>query len=108
MNKVIVTTIGVLLATAAVSASAGREYRQQLTQCKADIAAHYGAEARTRLRSIKRGQDGTTMRLLVMPAVADSEVVLCVGDGAGPNLLTDRDGIALAPAAAAEQISQAH
>jgi hypothetical protein len=68
MKKVLVTTLGVLLATGAVSAWAGKEERQQLADCKADIVPHYGGGTRATLRSIMRGRDGTSMRIMVRPA----------------------------------------
>jgi hypothetical protein len=108
MNKVLVTTIGVVLATGAVSAWAGKEDRQQLAECKAEIVEHFGEGTRTRLRSIQRGRDGTAMRILVRPADGENEVVVCTEEGDGRYRLTDREGIALVqPAAAEERVSLA-
>ena len=40
MKKLIATTLGVVLAAGAVSASAGSQDRENLAQCKADVK-HY-------------------------------------------------------------------
>lgn len=108
MNKVIIMSLGVLLATGAVSALAGKEDRQQLTACKADIVALYGDGTRSRLRSIMRDEEGTAMRIMVRPASGNNELVVCTSMGDGLNSLTDRDGVALAaPGNAEETVSLA-
>lgn len=98
MNKVLVTTLGVILATGAVSAFAGKAERAQLEQCQADIVAHYGKGTRSRLSKITRGDDGMSMRLLVRPANGANLPVVCTEVGEGSYSLTDEAGVALIPA----------
>lgn len=98
MNKVLVTTLGVILVAGAVSAWAGKAERLQFEQCEADIVAHYGKGTRMRLRSVSRGDEGTSMRILVRAAQGGNEAVVCTADVNGVNTLTGDDGVALAPA----------
>ena len=94
MNKVIVTILGVLLATGAASALAGSGDREQLAQCKALVSAHFGDEARTRLRSIRTRADGTHMRLNVTPEGGERQSIVCTQDDQGLSLTTP-EGVAL-------------
>ena len=97
MKKILVTTLGVVLATGAVSALADRQDRANLTQCKADIEAYYGEDARARLRGIRRGAGETHMRLVVTPESEASRVVVCSVSRDGASSLADGNGVALAP-----------
>jgi hypothetical protein len=109
MNKVLVTTLGVILVTGAVSTWAGKEERLQLEQCEADIVEHYGKGTRTRLRSVSRGDDGISMRILVRSAQGGNEAVVCTADINGLNTLMSSDGVSLAPTVVAgeEQVTLA-
>ena len=95
MKKVIVTTLGILLASSAVSSFAAKQDRENLALCKSDINAYYGDSTRMRLRSIKRDDDATHMRLMVNPKGGSNIVVVCSIDTAGVSSLETRDGIAL-------------
>lgn len=95
MKKVIVTTLGILLATGAVSSFAAKQDRENLAQCKSDINAYYGEGTRTRLRSIKRETDATHLRLMVNPEGGKNTVVVCSVSPDGVSSLETRDGIAL-------------
>ena len=94
MKKFIVSSLGIILATGAVSAFAGKKDQENLAQCKADVKAHYGEQTRMRLRSIKRGEEETHMRLMVS-APEGNTLVVCSVDAAGASSLADRDGVAL-------------
>lgn len=98
MKKVLATTLGVILATGAVSALAGKADRESLAQCQADLDAYYGERTRVRLRSIKRLDSETQLRLMVTPGSGGSnQVVVCSVGTDGVTSLADRDGVALAP-----------
>lgn len=105
MNKVLVTILGVLLVSGAVSAWAGKAEREQFDQCKADIVAHFGDGTRTRLRNVSQDDAGVSMRILVRAASGGNIPVVCTMDGAGAYILTDDDGVALSSAAPAEQLT---
>lgn len=107
MKKVIAATLGIVLATGAVSALAGKQDREQLAQCKIDIDAHYGDATRMRLRSIKRGEGETHLRLMVTPAEGGNRVVICSVAGDGASRLTDADGVALAEPETSEGLTLA-
>jgi len=95
MQRVIAATIGILLATAAVSTFAAKQDRENLAQCKADITGYYGEGARTRLRSIKRGAGETHLRLMVTPKGGKNTVIVCSVTQEGASTLATGDGIAL-------------
>jgi len=101
-------TLGLVLAGGTASALAGKEARDNLARCKADIAALHGDHTRMRLRSIKRGAADTQMRLMVTPRDGGNQVVICTVDRDGAVQLADRDGVALLPAAGAAALSRAH
>jgi len=108
MKKVMYMTLGVLLATGAASALAGSGDREQLAQCKELVGAHFGEDARTRLRSIRTRADGTHMRISVRPVAGEKQTIVCTRNDDGLSLNT-RDGVALmAPAEAAEKLTAAH
>ncbi|MEE4110214.1 MAG: hypothetical protein V2I24_12750 [Halieaceae bacterium] len=97
MHKLITVTLGVLLATGAVAALADKDDRVALAQCKADVDAVYGDDARTRLRSIRRRKGETDFRLMVTPGSGGNRVVVCTVSGDGVSSLADKDGMALRP-----------
>ena len=103
MNKVLVTTLGVVLAAGAVSAWAGKAEREQLELCNAEIVEHFGKGTRMRLAKIQRGDDGIAMRMLVRPAGGDNTPVVCVSQNPGSVSLTDEAGVALAPAMGSDE-----
>lgn len=108
MKKVLASTLGVILATSAVTAFAGKEDRENLAQCKADVDAYYGERTRVRLRSIKRLDTETQMRLMVTPGSGGSnQVVVCSVGLDGLTSLADRDGVALAPMGGQDAVSLA-
>ena len=107
-KKILAGTLGIILATGAVSALAGKEDRENLAQCKADIGALYGDNTRMRLRSIKRGAAATQLRLMVTPRDAGNLVVVCSVDREGTVHLADRDGIALLPTEEGGALTRAH
>lgn len=105
MNKVLVMMVGVLLAGGAVSALAASDDRAQFADCKELVQAHFGEEARTKLRSIRNRADGTHMRLSVRPGDGSRQAVVCSLSDDGLSLST-RDGVALIPATeAAEKVT---
>ena len=107
MKKVIVTLVGVVMAGLAVTAMASKQDRQQLAQCKADIQAVYGEGVRTKLKGVKNGLSGTSMRIQTIPAGGESRVLTCTLDRDGVSSLTNSDGIALTVPAydAADKVS---
>ena len=107
MKKVIATTLGVLLAASAVSAFAGKSDSESLAQCKADVAAYYGDDARVRLNSIKQRSGITHLRLKVTPKDSSSASINCAIDRDGVSSLTTRDGVALTPASTEQKVSLA-
>ena len=107
MKKVIATTLGIVLATSAVSALAGKEDRANLAQCKADVEAYYGDGARTRLRSINRAPDATHLRLMVTPPDGGNRVVVCSVSEGGATSLANQDGVALVVPAVGDAVTLA-
>ncbi|MDP5054379.1 MAG: hypothetical protein NWP69_11365, partial [Congregibacter sp.] len=105
MKKVIVSTLGIILATGAVSAFAGKQDRENLAQCKADINAYYGDSTRTRLRSIKRSSGETHLRLMVNPKDGENTVIVCSVASDGGSRLATGDGVALTGPATQEKVS---
>ncbi|MEM1188621.1 MAG: hypothetical protein AAGI72_08850 [Pseudomonadota bacterium] len=107
MKKILATTLGVLLALGAVSALAGKQDRENLEHCKADINVLYGDGTRVRLRSIKREETRTELRMMVTPRGAGNQVVVCAVSPDGSTQLSDRAGIALRASEAADTVSLA-
>lgn len=105
MKKVIATTIGVLLATATLSAFAAKEDRENLAQCKAELQSYYGEGTRSRLRNIRKVSGDTRLRLTVKPAAGQSTVVLCWVSKDGTSNLTNSEGVALLPQGAEQKVS---
>jgi hypothetical protein len=95
MKKIIVSSVGILLTASAVSAFAGKEDRENLAQCKADVESYYGESTRTRLRSIKHTAGETHMRLMVKPKDGENAVVVCSISRDGASSLADGEGVAL-------------
>ena len=103
MNKFLVTALGVVLATGAVSAFAGQAERDQLELCQAEVVEHFGKGTRMRLSKIVRGDDGVAMRLLVRPAGAKNTPVVCTTTAPGSVTLSDEAGVALVPAVESDE-----
>lgn len=95
MKKVTVTLVGVVMAGLAVSAMAAKQDRAHLAQCKADIQAVYGEETRTKLKGVKNGRSGTSMRIQTIPAAGESMVLTCTVDRDGVSNLMNSEGVAL-------------
>lgn len=95
MKKILATTLGVLLATAAVSAFADKVDRENLAQCKTDIKTHFGEGTRSRLRSIKRTDGEAHMRLMVKPGGGKNRLIVCSVSGDSSAVLTDKEGLSL-------------
>ena len=107
MHRIITLTLGVLLATGAAGAFAGKQDRVALAQCKADVDAIYGDDARTRLRSIRHRKDETDFRLMVTPGSGGNRVVVCTVSRDGASSLADKDGMALHPEDGSQTVSMA-
>ncbi|MDA8962311.1 hypothetical protein N9H37_03050 [Congregibacter sp.] len=107
MKKIIVSTIGIILAAGAVSAFAGKADRENLAQCKADIESYYGESTRTRLRSIKRSSGETHLRLMVNPKDGENTVIVCSVGNDGASSLANGDGVALTAPIAEQKVSYA-
>ena len=105
MKKIIVSTLGIILAAGAVSAFAGKQDREHLAQCTADIKSYYGDGTRTRLRSIKRSSGETHLRLMVNPRDGENTVVICSVGNSGASSLATKDGVALTTPAAEQKVS---
>lgn len=105
MKKIIATTLGVLLATATLSAFAAKEDRENLTQCKAELQNYYGEGTRARLRSIRQVAGESQLRLMVKPKAGQNTVVVCTVAKDGTSSLTNRDGVALLPLSAEQKVS---
>jgi hypothetical protein len=95
MKKLIVTVMGVVLAGSAVTAMASKSDREQLGQCTANIEAVFGDDARTKLKGIKRGRSGNTLKIQTIPAGAEGQVVKCWVDKEGQVTLLDSEGVAI-------------
>lgn len=107
MKKVLVSSIGIILATGAVSAFAGKQDRENLAQCKADIESYYGDSTRTRLRSIKRSSGETHLRLMVNPKDGENTVIVCSVSSDGASSLATGDGVALSSSESEQKVSLA-
>ena len=110
MHRILITTIGVVLVSGAVSAFAGQAERDQLTACRAAIAEHFGDGTYTHLRRVRRGISKTELRILARAASGGNAVVVCTARHDGALLLRDRDGLALRPVhggGAQEQVTMA-
>ncbi|WP_439102025.1 hypothetical protein [Congregibacter sp.] len=107
MKKILVSSIGIILATSAVSAFAAKQDRENLAQCKADINAYYGDNTRTRLRSIKRRAGETDLRLMVNPKNGENTVIVCSVSGDGASSLATDDGVALTSTEGEQKVSYA-
>ena len=107
MKKMIATTLGVVLAAGAVSAFAGKDDRENLAQCKADVKAYYGDQTRMRLRSIKQRSGESHLTMMVTPKGGNNTVVVCAVDRDGMSSLATRDGVALTPVADEQKVSLA-
>ena len=106
MKKLVVSALGVVLATSAVSAFAGKKDQENLAQCKADVKAYYGEDTRMRLRSIKRSSGETHLRLMV-GADSGNTLVVCSVSRDGISSLADSEGVALVAPATEEKVSLA-
>lgn len=95
MNKLILSAIGITLATGAVSAFAAKGDSEKLAQCRADIVAYYGEDTRARMSKIRRSVGETHMRFKVTPVNADGTVIVCSIAKDGTSSLANRDGVAL-------------
>ncbi|EAQ96802.1 hypothetical protein [Congregibacter litoralis] len=107
MKKILVSSIGIILATGAVSAFAAKQDRENLAQCKADINAYYGDNTRTRLRSIKRSAGETHLRLMVNPKNGENTVIVCSVSSEGASSLATGDGVALTSPEGEQKVSYA-
>lgn len=107
MNKYAIMIIGVLMSGLAVSAMAGKGSGPQLSECRAEIAATFGDQARTRLQGMKRG--GKQLNLRVTHAADEAFLAVCTLNAQGFVELRDKDGLVLtAPQAQApEQLTRA-
>jgi D-serine deaminase-like pyridoxal phosphate-dependent protein len=94
MKLTSVIAVTTFLASAALPGYAANAQEQQLSLCKAQLAAIYGEDAGFRLKSIRSGKT-PKMRIQARPAEGDSVMVTCwLGDSGTVNL-ADRDGVAL-------------
>ena len=95
MKKLMVTVIGVVFAGSAVTAMASKSDKEQLSQCSANIEAVFGEETRTKLKGIKRGRSGNTLKIQTIPAGAEGQTVKCWVDREGEVTLLDSEGVAI-------------
>jgi hypothetical protein len=105
MKKIIASSLGIVLAASAVSAFAGKEDRENLAQCKADIESYYGESTRTRLRSIKHTAGETHMRLRVKPQGGENTIIVCSISREGTSSLADGEGVALSGQSTEQKVS---
>ncbi len=91
ISRMLIPTVALLVSGPVLAGSAQQE---QLTQCKAELAAIYGEDAGMRLKSIRSGKS-LKMRIQVRPVDGDSVNVNCALDAQGQVLLSDGDGVAL-------------
>jgi hypothetical protein len=105
MQKILTTSLGVLLMAGAVSAFADKQDRENLAACKEGINAYYGDDARTRLRSIKRSSGESQFRLMVNPRGGSNTVVVCAVDDEGALRLQNGDGVALVKESSEQAVS---
>ena len=95
MKKLMVTVMGVVLAGTAVTAMASKSDREQLSQCTANIETVFGEETRTKLKGIKRGRSGNTLKIQAIPAGAEGQTIKCWVDKEGEVTLLDSEGVAI-------------
>lgn len=96
MKKLMVTVMGVVLAGSAVTAMASKSDKEQLSQCTANIETVFGEETRTKLKGIKRGRSGNTLKIQAIPAGGEGQTVKCWVDKEGEVTLMDSEGVAIA------------
>lgn len=95
MKSFAAVIIAVVATTAAPFTLAGTGDSARLDQCKADIEQTLGAQTRTRLYGIKRGRDGSRLRIKAIPQQGDSLLLSCNIDRDGILSLVTSDGLAL-------------
>lgn len=95
MKKLMVTVMGVVLAGSAVTAMASKSDKEQLSQCTANIETVFGADTSTKLKGIKRGRSGNTLKIKAIPAGAEGQTIRCWVDKEGEVTLLDSEGVAI-------------
>jgi len=95
MKKLMVTVVGVVLAGSAVTAMASKSDKEQLSQCTANIESVLGADTSTKLKGIKRGRSGNTLKIRAIPAGGEGQTIKCWVDREGEVTLLDSEGVAI-------------
>jgi hypothetical protein len=93
MKTLTTLTLGLIMSTAALPTLAAKMDADQLAQCKSELGAIYGDDARFRLKSINGRQN--KMRIKAIPVDGKSLIVTCWKDSSGRLQLVDREGVAL-------------
>lgn len=107
MRKLILTIVGVVLTTSAVSVFAAKQDRENLEQCKAEITRYYGDRTRMRLRSVSRGEGTMELRIMATPRNGANALIACAIGADGVVTLRDQEGMALLPIRGDEALSLA-
>jgi hypothetical protein len=96
MKMLAIATLGLVLTGASASTMAAKQDRQNLAQCKSDIASVFGDDTRMKLQGVKRSRVGAKMKIHAVPTDGESQLVICWVDKEGNTNLNDRQGVAMA------------
>lgn len=94
MNKVVASVILGAVLSGAGATQANSEQNQQLADCKEQLSAIYGDDARVRLRGKGVGR-ASILNFSVYPKGERQQRVSCTKTADGALNLTDRHGVAL-------------
>ncbi|MFT5482888.1 MAG: hypothetical protein ACI9GW_001543 [Halieaceae bacterium] len=93
MKTLTAMTLGLVMSTTALPTLAAQLDPEQLSQCKSELGAIYGDDARFKLKSINGRKN--KMRIKTIPVDGESLTVTCWKDSSGTIQLIDREGVAL-------------
>ena len=95
MKTLAIATLGLVLAGTSVTALAGSQDREHLTQCKNAVIRVLGEDTDVKLKGIKRVRGGAHMRIRAVPVGGDSEMLTCWVDKSGITNIHDSAGVAM-------------
>ncbi len=96
MKMLAIAALGLVLTGASASTMAAKQDRQNLAQCKSDIASVFGDDTRMKSQGVKRSRVGAKMKIHARPTDGESQLVICWIDKEGNTNLHDREGVAMA------------
>ena len=95
MKTLAIATLGLVLAGTSISASAGSQDREHLTQCKNAVMRVFGEDTDVKLKGIKRVRGGVHMRIRAVPAEGEGQMLTCWVDKSGITNIHDSAGVAM-------------